>query len=78
MFTSNSVKVWHDSSGPHACHGLSLTITCYAVASVREPCEGSRHFIENVGIVGTLSNKTRSRGRGGQAIEIQPASIPFQ
>ena len=29
------------------CHGWSLAITCYAMASVREPCEGSRHFIEN-------------------------------
>ena len=29
------------------CHGWSLAITCYAMASVREPSEGSRHFIEN-------------------------------
>ena len=25
----------------------SFSVTCYAMASVREPCEGSRHFIEN-------------------------------
>ena len=29
------------------CHSWSVAITCYAMASVREPCEGSRHFIEN-------------------------------
>ena len=29
------------------CHGLSLAVTCYTMASVLEPCEGSRHFIEN-------------------------------
>ena len=29
------------------CHGWSLAITCYAIVSVHEPCEGSRHFIEN-------------------------------
>ena len=29
------------------CHGWSLAITCYAMASVREPCESSRHFTEN-------------------------------
>ena len=29
------------------CHGWSLAITCYAMASEREPCEGSLHFMEN-------------------------------
>ena len=28
-------------------HGWSLVITWYTMASLHEPCEGSRHFIEN-------------------------------
>ena len=48
VFSSMLFPAWSFKQTDHLqCHGWSLAITCYAMASVHEPCEGSRHFIEN-------------------------------
>ena len=41
------------------CQGWSLAITWYAMASVLEPCEGSRHFIEKVVLTGNETEPAR-------------------